>query len=67
MQPQTKQARLIQLLRGNTGATMAEMTRLTGWLPHTVRGTISAALRKKLGLEVVCAAENGERRYRIHA
>lgn len=64
---QTKQASLISLLRREGGATMDEMTRLTGWLPHTVRGTISATLRKRLGLQVVCAAEEGGRRYRITA
>jgi hypothetical protein len=42
------------------------MTALTGWQAHTVRGTISGVLRKKLQLNVTCAAEgDGARVYRI--
>jgi hypothetical protein len=48
------------------GATMAQMTELTGWLPHSVRATLSRTLRQQRGLEVTCASsERGERRYRI--
>lgn len=63
----SKQSRLITLLRSTTGATLAQMTQLTGWQPHAVRGTISGVLRKKLGLTVTCAAASasGERLYRI--
>jgi Protein of unknown function (DUF3489) len=45
------------------------MRSLTGWHAHTVRGTISGALRKRLGLNVVCNAlnEDGARSYRIVA
>ncbi|QHE88813.1 DUF3489 domain-containing protein [Hydrogenophaga sp. BPS33] len=50
----TKQSQLIALLGAASGASMSQMTSLTGWLPHTVRGTISAALRKRLGLNVPC-------------
>lgn len=62
----TKQSRLIALLRGSTGATVDQMTDLTGWQAHTVRGTISGVLRKKLGLTVSCTSgEAGSRIYRI--
>lgn len=61
----TKQSQLIALLGTASGASMAQMTSLTGWLPHTVRGTISAALRKRLGLNVQCQVEEGVRIYRI--
>ena len=42
---------------------------LTGWQAHTVRGTISGVLRKRLGLSVTCAASEGggTRVYRIAA
>lgn len=64
----SKQSRLITLLRGEPGATLAQMTQLTGWQPHTVRATISSVLRKKLGLNVSCApGASGERLYRIVA
>ena len=62
----SKQSRLIALLRSAPGATIVQMTKLTGWQPHSVRGTISGVLRKKLGLAVSCTAgESGVRVYRI--
>lgn len=62
----SKQARLIALLRGASGATVTQMTDLTGWQPHSVRGVISGVLRKKLGLTVSCTADDGGSRiYRI--
>lgn len=62
----SKQSRLIALLRSAPGATLPQMTALTGWQPHTVRGAISGVLRKKLGLSVSCvASESGVRVYRI--
>ena len=63
----SKQARLITLLRNPAGATLEQMTTLTGWQAHSVRGVISGVLRKRLGLTVACAAMgDGERRtYRI--
>jgi hypothetical protein len=62
-----KQARLIALLRSPKGATIEQMTKLTGWQAHTVRGTISGALRKRLGLNVLSAAppDSKSRIYRI--
>lgn len=66
--PNTKQSQLIALLRSRKGATMARMTTLTGWQPHTVRSVLSAALRKRLGLNVRQAIEaGGIRVYRIVA
>jgi hypothetical protein len=43
------------------------MMTLTGWQAHTVRGTISGVLRKKLGLTVDCqpSSDSGEHLYRI--
>jgi hypothetical protein len=65
----SKQARLIAALRAAPGATIDQMMTLTGWQPHTVRGTISGVLRKKLGLNVTCEgpSKSGERCYRIVA
>ena len=48
----TKQATLIAMLRAPDGATVAEIMTATGWQSHTVRGAMSGALKKKLGLEV---------------
>ncbi|MDO5604510.1 MAG: DUF3489 domain-containing protein [Paracoccus sp. (in: a-proteobacteria)] len=49
----TKQATLIAMLRAPEGASIAEIASATDWQPHTVRGAISGALKKRLGLEVV--------------
>lgn len=61
----SKQAQLIALLSNASGASMAQLTALTGWQRHTVRGAISGSLRKRLGLNVQCRVEEGERVYRI--
>lgn len=62
----SKQARLIDLLRAAPGGTIDQMMKLTGWQAHTVRGTISGVLRKRLGLNVACATDAaGARVYRI--
>ena len=37
---------------GPEGATIAEIVAVTGWQPHTVRGALAGALKKRLGLEV---------------
>ena len=62
----TKQAMLISLLQTPEGATMEAMITATCWKPHTVRGAMSGALGKKLGLIVTSAKEgDGARVYRI--
>jgi hypothetical protein len=43
---------IIAMLQRPEGATVAEIAAETKWLPHTVRGSISGALKKKLGLPV---------------
>jgi DNA-binding MarR family transcriptional regulator len=48
----TKQAQLIDLLRREDGATIDEAVEALGWQAHSVRGAISGALKKKLGLAV---------------
>lgn len=48
----TKQARLVEMLHRPDGATLDEMTDATGWQRHTVRGAISGALKKRLGITV---------------
>jgi hypothetical protein len=60
----TKQAQIIAMLQRPEGATVAEIVAATGWLAHTVRGCISGALKKKLGLPVT--AEKGECRGMVY-
>jgi Protein of unknown function (DUF3489) len=48
----TKQALMIELLRRPEGATVEQIAAATGWQKHTIRGAISGALKKKLGLNV---------------
>ena len=49
---ESKQSQLIAMLRQPDGATIAEIAKALSWLPHTVRGAIAGALKKKLGLKV---------------
>jgi hypothetical protein len=62
----TKQATLISMLQRKQGATIAQIAEATKWQNHSVRGAISGALKKKLGLTVTSEKiEGGERTYRI--
>jgi hypothetical protein len=63
---ESKQARVIAMLRGPAGATMDAMTRATGWQPHSVRGFLAGTVRKKLGLNLLSAADDHGRIYRIN-
>jgi hypothetical protein len=58
----TKLGILIATLRRKRGATIDEMMEATGWQAHSVRGAISGALKKLLGLEVASAAVDGRGR-----
>ena len=60
----SKQDRMIGLLRRPEGASVEEMAKATGWQSHSVRGVMSGALKKKLGL--VIASEKVEGRGRIY-
>ena len=62
----TKQAKLIEMLRAEGGATIDEIVAETGWQAHTVRGAMSGALKKKLGLTITSEKIEGRvRAYRI--
>ena len=49
---ESKQSQLIAMLRQPDGATIAEIAKALDWQPHTVRGAIAGARKKKLGLKV---------------
>ena len=63
----SKQARVLALLARSSGATISTLMRSTGWQPHTVRGFLTAVVRKKLGLRLESEKTDGERVYRIVA
>jgi hypothetical protein len=60
----SKQAQLIAMLRRAKGATIDEIVEALSWQPHTVRGAIAGALKKKLGLEVT--SEKDDKRGRVY-
>ena len=60
----TKQATLIAMLRAPDGATIEEISAALQWAPHTIRGAMAGALKKKLGLKVT--SEKVERRGRVY-
>jgi Protein of unknown function (DUF3489) len=62
--PGSKQAKLIEMLKRPNGATVEEIVKKFEWQPHTVRGAIAGALKKKLGLKVT--SEKVERRGRAY-
>ena len=62
----SKKAEVIGLLQRKGGATLTQIMKATGWQAHSVRGFISGALGKKMGLTVESAKrEDGERVYSI--
>jgi hypothetical protein len=62
----SKKAEVLGLLQRKGGATLAQIMKATGWQAHSVRGFISGALGKKMGLTVNSVRrEDGERAYSI--
>ena len=57
---------ILSKLRGTKGASLQQLSDVTGWQLHSVRGFLSANIRKKLGLNLVSDVGKDEvRRYRI--
>ena len=64
----SKQATIIGMLQRAEGATIAQICEVTGWQPHTVRGTFAGAFKKKLGLTITSdKTQGGVRTYRATA
>jgi hypothetical protein len=63
--PDTKHARIIAMLRGPAGTTIAAIMTATEWQQHSVRGFLAGVVRKKLGLNLVSEQTDKGRVYRI--
>lgn len=62
----TKVKQLEALLRRPEGATLDQISASIGWQAHSVRGAMSATLKKKQGLTITSdKAQDGQRVYRI--
>jgi len=64
-EPKGKIAALVALLRQDGGTTIEAMMAATGWQAHSVRGAMSGAIKKGLGLAVVSEKTDAGRLYRI--
>ena len=62
---ESKQARIIAMLRTPGGATIEAMVHASGWQQHSVRGFLAGVVRKRLGLNLVSDAGDSGRVYRI--
>lgn len=62
--PAGKLDTLEKLLKRKKGASIAEMTKATGWQEHSVRGAMAGTLKKR-GHAITSDKIDGTRRYRI--
>jgi hypothetical protein len=63
--PSSKLDQIACALRAPKGATIEQLVKLTGWQPHSVRGAISGALKKRRGLTIASTKAGNGRVYKI--
>lgn len=61
----SKQQILISLLKRPKGAAIEELMEATGWQRHSIHGTMSGVLKKRLGLPLITEYGERGRTYRI--
>ena len=61
--PPTKAALVEAMLLRSEGASLEDLCQATGWQPHSVRGAMAGALKKR-GLNITSDKVGGVRRYR---
>ena len=61
----TKHDCVLGLLRSRGGTTIAAISKVTGWQPHSVLGFFAGVVKKKLGLTLTFEKTKSGRIYRI--
>ena len=65
VEPDSKQDKIVALLRRPEGANLDVLAKETGWQKHSVRGFLAGTVRKKLKLPLLSEKIDGVRNYRI--
>jgi hypothetical protein len=62
----SKTAKILALLKRPGGASLPQLQKATDWQAHSVRGFLSGAVKKKMGLRVQASKRaDGTRAYRV--
>jgi hypothetical protein len=62
----SKTAKILALLKRPGGASLPQLQKATDWQAHSVRGFLSGAVKKKMGLRVISSKlADGTRAYRV--
>jgi hypothetical protein len=62
----SKTAKILTLLKRPSGASLRQLQKATDWQAHSVRGFLSGAVKKKMGLRVISTKlADGTRTYRM--